>query len=287
MIDFLAKLFIKDYKNIYDTDVRREYGVLCGVLGILFNMLLFIIKLATGFLSGSVSIITDAFNNLSDIGSSVVMIAGFKLSAQKPDSTHPFGHGRIEYVTGLIVSIVMILMGVELVKTSVGKIISPNDVIFNRFTALILVGSILIKLFMYGYTSGAAKRIKSTALKGVAVDSLADSVATSAVLLTLTVNEFAKVRIDGWCGLGVSLFILYSGLVSAKDTIDPLLGTGIDKELAERVELFVMSFDGILGVHDLIGHDYGPGRMMLSLHAEVPADGDMVELHDTIDNAER
>ncbi len=287
MIDFFAKIFIKDYEQVNNAQVRAQYGLMCGRLGIVFNLLLFSVKFLAGFLSGSISILTDAFNNLSDIGSSVVMIVGFKLSSEKPDNKHPFGHGRLEYVTGLIVSIIIILMGAELVKTSVAKIITPTDVSLNGPTALVLIISILVKLFMYAYNNSASEKLKSQAMRGVALDSFVDSVATSVVLLTLLVNEFTGLRLDGWCGILVSLFILFSGFSSAKDTIDPLLGTGIDKEFAERIELFVKSYDGILGVHDLIVHDYGPGRMMISLHVEVPADGDMVELHDTVDNIER
>ncbi|MCR4657048.1 MAG: cation diffusion facilitator family transporter [Lachnospiraceae bacterium] len=287
MIDFFAKIFIRDYEQVNNAEVRAQYGLLCGRLGIFFNLLLFAIKFLAGFLSGSISILTDAFNNLSDIGSSVVMIVGFKLSSEKPDHEHPFGHGRLEYVTGLIVSIIIILMGAELVKTSAGKIISPTDVHLNGPTSLILIASIIIKLFMYGYNKSASEKLKSQAMRGVAMDSFVDSVATSVVLLTLLVNEYTGIRLDGWCGILVALFILFSGFSSAKDTIDPLLGTGIDKEFAERIEMFVKSYDDILGVHDLLVHDYGPGRMMISLHVEVPADGDMVELHDTVDNIER
>ncbi|HAG69432.1 MAG TPA: cation-efflux pump [Lachnospiraceae bacterium] len=287
MIDFFARIFIKDYEQVNNASVRAEYGLLCGRLGIFFNLLLFVVKFLTGFLNGSISILTDAFNNLSDMGSSLVMIVGFKLSAEKPDSEHPFGHGRLEYVTGLIVSIIIILMGAELVKTSVTKIMSPTDVSLSGASALILIVSIIIKLFMYGYNSSASKKLKSQAMHGAAIDSFVDSVATSVVLLTMLVSEFTGLRLDGWCGLLVALFILFSGFRSAKDTIDPLLGIGIDREFADRIEMFVKSYDDILGVHDLIVHDYGPGRMMISLHAEVPADGDMVALHDTIDNIER
>lgn len=287
MIDFFARIFIKDYEQVDNAEVRAQYGLLCGKLGIFFNLLLFVIKFFSGFVSGSISILTDAFNNLSDIGSSVVMMVGFRLSSEKPDNEHPFGHGRIEYVTGLIVAIIIILMGAELVKTSVTKILSPTDVSLSGSTALLLIASIVIKLFMYGYNISAAKKLNSQAMRGVALDSFVDSVATSVVLLTLLVGEFTGLRIDGWCGLLVALFILFSGFSAAKDTIDPLLGTGIEKGFADRIEMFVTSFDGILGVHDLIVHDYGPGRMMISLHAEVPADGNMVELHDTIDNIER
>lgn len=286
MIDFFARIFIKNYEDTGRPEVRRDYGVLCGRLGIFFNLLLFALKITTGFLSGSIAIVTDAFNNLSDIGSSLVMSIGFRMSAEKPDTAHPFGHGRLEYITGLIVSIIVILMGVELIKTSVEKIVNPTDVSLNESMILILIASIIIKLFMYSYNNSAAEKIRSTAMHGVAIDSFIDSVATSVVLLTIVVNNYLGLRIDGWCGLLLSVFILYSGLSSAKDTIDPLLGGPIDKELAERIEQYVESYDGILGMHDLLVHDYGPGRMMISLHAEVPADGNLIELHDTIDNIE-
>ena len=286
MIDFFARIFIKNYEDTGRTEVRRDYGVLCGRLGIFFNLLLFALKITTGFFSGSIAVVTDAFNNLSDIGSSLVMIIGFRMSAEKPDTAHPFGHGRLEYITGLIVSIIVILMGIELIKTSVEKILAPTEVSLNDSMVLILIASIIIKLFMYSYNNSAAEKLRSTAMHGVAIDSFVDSVATSVVLLTIVVNNYLGLRIDGWCGLLLSFFILYSGLASARDTIDPLLGGPIDKEFAERIRQFVESYDGILGMHDLLVHDYGPGRLMISLHAEVPADGDLIKLHDTIDNIE-
>lgn len=287
MINLLAKLFIKDYEKVEKPSVRQSYGVLCGAVGVVFNILLFALKLFAGFISGSVAIVADAFNNLSDAGSSIIMMVGFRMSGQKPDPEHPFGHGRIEYITGLIVSMVIILMGIELFKSSVGKIISPSDITFGSWTIVILIVSIIVKLYMYAYNKKTSERLSSAAMQATALDSFTDSAATSLVLLAMMVSEFTGAHIDGYCGLLVAAFILYSGFSSAKDTLDPLLGGKPDKEYIDKIEKFVTSYPSVLGVHDLVIHDYGPGRVMISLHAEVPSNGDIMELHDTIDNIER
>lgn len=287
MINLLAKLFIKDYEKVERPSVRQSYGVLCGAVGVAFNILLFSLKLFAGFISGSVAIVADAFNNLSDAGSSIIMMVGFKMSGQKPDPEHPFGHGRIEYITGLIISMVIILMGMELLKSSVAKIITPSDVVFGSWTIIILIVSIIVKLYMYAYNKKTSERLNSAAMQATAIDSFTDSAATSIVLLAMMVAEFTGAHIDGYCGLLVAAFILYSGFSSAKDTLDPLLGGKPDKEYIDKIEKFVTSYPSVLGVHDLVIHDYGPGRVMISLHAEVPSNGDIMELHDTIDNIER
>lgn len=286
MINILARIFIKDHENISDSKVRGAYGVLCGAVGIVLNLILFGIKIFAGFISGSVAIAADAFNNLSDAGSSVITMIGFRMAGRKPDPEHPFGHGRIEYVTGLIVSFLIILMGFELGKSGFEKIISPVPVEYNRITVIILIVSIIIKLYMYLYNKKTGERISSQAMNATAMDSFTDSISTCVVLLTMLLSEYAGIQVDGWCGLLVAAFILYSGITSAKDTIEPLLGSRPDKEFVDKIAEYACSYPQILGVHDLIVHDYGPGRMMVSFHAEVPADGDILEVHDLIDNIE-
>lgn len=286
MINFLAKRLIKDYENVTSASVRQAYGVLCGGVGIFWNIVLFVVKLVAGFISGSVAVTADAMNNLSDAGSSVIMMVGFKMSGQKPDPDHPFGHGRIEYVTGLVVSLVIILVGFELVKSSVDKIIHPEEVLSSTVTIIILVISIIIKLYMYSYNKSTSEKVGSAAMAATAMDSFTDSIATAAVLLSMLIATYTGVKLDGWCGLLVSLFILYAGVTSAKDTLDPLLGTKPSKEYVEQIEKFVLSYEGVIGVHDLVIHDYGPGRVMISLHAEVPSNANIMEIHDTIDNIE-
>ncbi|MBQ7582769.1 MAG: cation transporter [Lachnospiraceae bacterium] len=287
MITVLAKLFIKDYENTEDAGVRRAYGVLCGVVGIILNLVLFSVKIFAGMISTSAAIVTDAFNNLSDALSSLIMMVGFKMSGHDPDPEHPFGHGRIEYVTGLIVSFLIILMGVELFKNAIEHIIHPSPVSFEPVTVVILIVSILTKLYMYFYNKRTGEKITSAAMQATAMDSFSDSAATCAVLFAMMIGEFTGVMVDGWCALVVSLFILYTGITSAKDTVQPLLGSAPDKEFVDKIEAFAMSYPEILGIHDLIVHDYGPGRMMISFHAEVPANGDILELHDVVDRVEQ
>lgn len=287
MIELLAKKMIPNYEEVKNSSVRQAYGVLCGAVGIVFNIVLFIIKIIAGIISGSVAITADAINNLSDAGSSIIMMVGFKMSGHKPDPEHPFGHGRIEYVTGLVVSMLIILMGVELIKSSIAKIINPGEVVYSPIVLGILIISILVKLYMYYYNKKTSEKINSAAMNATAMDSLSDSISTATVLLAMFLTYVLGVKVDGWCGLLVSGFILYSGISSAKDTLDPLLGNKPSAEYVDAIEKFVTSYDEILGVHDLIVHDYGPGRVMISLHAEVPCTGDLLEIHDTIDNIER
>lgn len=287
MISLLSRIFIKDRKNYTDPIVRRKYGVLCGGLGIFLNILLFAGKFIAGSLAASVAITADAFNNLSDAGSSIVSLIGFKLSGQKPDPQHPYGHGRLEYISGLIVSMVIILMGFELMKSSFEKIIHPEATSFSWVSVGILLASILVKLYMFVYNRLTAKKISSVAMKATSVDSLTDCIATFAALVAMFAGKLFDLHIDGWCGMVVSLFVLYSGFSSAKETISPLLGQPPEKELVEEIEKTVLAHEEILGIHDLVVHDYGPGRMMMSLHAEVPSDGDILKIHDIIDNIEK
>ena len=286
MIGFLSSIFIKDRDNLESSSVRTAYGILCGAVGILLNVLLFAGKFFAGTLSGSIAITADAFNNLSDAGSSLVTLMGFRLGEQKPDSEHPFGHGRIEYLSGLLVSMLIILMGFELARSSADKILHPAPVEFSVLSIGILAVSICVKLYMCYYNRKIGKRINSAAMGATAMDSPSDSVATTAVLIATLVGHFAHLQIDGWCGILVALFILWSGLNAGRDTLDPLLGQPPSAEFVGSIRALTMAHKGVLGVHDLIVHDYGPGRRMISLHVEVPANENVLELHDEIDNIE-
>ena len=286
MISVLAKWLIPNREQVEDGAVRRAWGALCVFVGIGLNILLFAGKLAAGTLSGSIAITADAFNNLSDAGSSVVTLLGFRLAGKKPDAGHPFGHGRLEYVSGLIVAGLILLMGAELAKSSVDKIFHPEAVTFSWLAAGILLASIGVKLYMYLYNRAVGKKIKSAAMSATAADSLSDTAATSAVLLAMVIGKLTDVQLDGWVGLVVALFILWSAVQAARDTISPLLGQAPDPMLVKEIESLVMAHDTVVGIHDLVVHDYGPGRCIISLHAEVPADGQVLELHDVIDNIE-
>ena len=286
MISVLAKWLIPNREQVEDGAVRRAWGALCGFVGIGLNILLFAGKLVAGTLSGSIAITADAFNNLSDAGSSVVTLLGFRLAGKKPDAGHPFGHGRLEYVSGLIVAGLILLMGAELAKSSVDKILHPEAVTFSWLAAGILLASIGVKLYMYLYNRAVGKKIKSAAMSATAADSLSDTAATSAVLLAMVIGKLTDVQLDGWVGLVVALFILWSAVQAARDTISPLLGQAPDPMLVKEIESLVMAHDTVVGIHDLVVHDYGPGRCIISLHAEVPADEQVLELHDVIDNIE-
>ncbi len=286
MITLLSKLFIKE--NESEEKKRTLYGMLCGLLGIGLNILLFAGKLTAGLISGSVSITADAFNNLSDAGSSVVTLCGFKLAAAKPDPEHPYGHGRVEYISGLVISAVIIVMAIELFKESIGKIFHPESTVFSALVAVILIISILVKCYMAYYNGQIAGKINSAALKAAAKDSISDCVATAVVLATSILSSLTSLQLDGWCGVLVSIFIFYSGFSAARDSIDPLLGTPPTDEFVDDIKHTVLDFsEDIVGVHDLMVHDYGPGRKIISLHVEVPADGDILSIHDVIDNLEK
>ena len=289
MLKFLAKLFIKTPREYDDPVTRRAYGVLCGAIGILLNILLFAGKFIAGSLAKSVAVTADAFNNLADAGSSVITMIGFRLAGQKPDKEHPFGHGRFEYIAGLLVSAAIILMGVELLKTSVEKIIAPQAVEFSVLTAVILVFSVAVKIYMAGYNGSLGKKLASPALAAAAKDSLSDSIATAVVLVSSAVGHFLRINIDGWCGAAVAVFVLRAGIMSVRDTLAPLLGTEPDPEFVKRINDIVLSYPEISAIHDLIIHDYGPGRQIISLHAEMPTESgsDIFKLHDIVDNAER
>ncbi len=287
MTNLLIKLFIKDYENVKESGVRSAYGKLSGAVGIAVNLILCALKFFTGIITRSVAVTADAVNNLSDAGSSVVTLFGFKLSEKPADSKHPYGHGRIEYIAGLIVSFLVLLMGFELINTSVGKIREPTPVEYSTSAVIILAASIIAKLWLALFNSKLGKKINSTATKAVVTDSISDTVSTGAVLVSVIISKFCSVSVDGYFGLAVALFIIYSGVNLVRETVAPLLGMPPEKEFYEEIKAFIMSYDSVIGVHDLIIHDYGPSRLFASAHAEVPANIDFIIIHDTIDLIER
>ena len=287
MIELLAKWFIPHRDSMENGALRRAYGTLCGAVGIGLNILLFMGKFFAGQLSGSIAVTADAFNNLSDAGSSAVTLLGFRLAGKKPDTDHPFGHGRIEYISGLIVAGLILLMGVELAKSSFDKILHPEEVTFSALAVVILAVSVAVKLYMWFYNRRIGGKLRSAAMEATAMDSLSDAAATFAVLLATLIGKWTGLAVEGYVGLLVALFILFSAYKAAKETLSPLLGQAPDPELVQRIRDIVAEHDTVVGIHDLVVHDYGPGRQMVSLHAEVPASGDILELHDVIDNIER
>ena len=286
MITFLASLFIKDSKNYKEPSVRQAYGVLSGAVGIGLNILLFFGKWLAGTISGSIAITADAFNNLSDAGSSIITLIGFRLSGQEPDPDHPFGHGRMEYISGLLVSVAILVMGFELIGSSIGKLRSPEPIESSALVFGILIASILVKLYMFFYNHSLSKKIESAAMKATSVDSLSDTVATTLVLIATLISKYTGLLLDGWFGILVGLFILYTGGSTLKETIDLLLGQPPKQEFIDEVKEIVLGHSMVHGVHDLIVHDYGPGRVMISLHAEVDVNGDIQDIHEQIDHIE-
>ena len=285
-MNFFLRFCIQS-EDIQSPETRRRCGVLSGGVGIALNLLLFLGKLLAGLLTASIAVTADAFNNLSDAASSVVTLIGFRLAGREADEEHPFGHGRIEYLAGLAVSALILLVGVELAKSSLIKIFRPEPVDFSVLSAVILAVSVGVKLWMFWFNRGLSRAIQSAALSATAADSLSDAVATTTLLLGLLAGHFLNLPLDGWLGLAVALFILRAGWGAAKDTIDPLLGRPMDRELAADIDRIVLGHNYILGIHDLVYHDYGPGRAMMSFHAEVPAGADLLEVHDVIDHIER
>lgn len=269
-----------------DNNERQNYGIACGILGIFLNIILFSMKFIIGSISNSIAITADAFNNLSDAGSSLITLVGFALSGLKPDLEHPFGHGRFEYVSGLIVSLLIILMGFELFINSIKKIITPTAITYSNILIYVLIISITVKLYMAYYNNKVGKKIESATIKAAVIDSLSDSIATSLVLIATIINHLSTINIDGYAGLIVAAFILKSGYQSAQETISPLLGQPPKKEFVDKINKIIASHPQIIGIHDLIVHDYGPYRTMVSLHAEVPSSGDILTMHDIINDAE-
>ena len=285
MTNLLIKLFIKD-KNVNDK-TRGKYVAMGGFTGIVCNLILFLIKLFAGITSASVSIIADAFNNLSDMGSSVITLFGYKLSQKPADKEHPFGHGRLEYTSALAVSFIIIVVGIELFKSGIDKIINPSQLQASTVTIVILVASVLIKGWMYLFNKKIGTISSSAALKATAIDSLSDAVTTLAVLVALIISTATGVNLDPYMTLAVSLFIIYSGIKNAKETLDPLLGMPPEKEMVDEIEQTVLSFEDFIGIHDLVVHNYGPGRTFVSLHVEVPQTVDIIKCHEMVDDCEK
>lgn len=283
MTELLVRLFVKNSADINEPAVRERYGVMGGMTGIALNLLLFAAKFIAGMITASIAITADAFNNLSDAGSSIITVIGFKVAGRPADHDHPFGHGRVEYIAGFVVAIAIMLMGFELLRASFDKIRYPEEITFNLISVAILVAAVLVKLWLFLFNRKLGRRINSSAMRATATDSLSDAAATTVVLIGIGIAHFTGVTIDGYLGLLVSLFILYAGFSAARDTLNPLLGQAPSPELVHAVQEIVMAHDIVSGIHDLIVHEYGPGRMMISLHAEVPADGDILEIHDEID----
>ena len=287
MTNWLLRTFIKNSDHPEDPKVRAAVGILSGIVGIFCNILLFGGKLAVGLLTRSVSITADAMNNLSDATSSVVTMLGFRLAERPADEEHPFGHARYEYLSGLAVSALILIIGVELAKSSLDKVLHPADVIINWVTAAVLIGSILVKLWMALFNSKLGRIIHSATLAATAADSRNDVITTSAVLLATVIEHFTSFRADGWMGLAVSCFILYSGVGLAKDTISPLLGENADPELREKIVDNIRACPKVLGFHDLMVHDYGPGQRFASIHVEMDRREEPMECHEIIDDLER
>ena len=286
MTNLLLILFVKNHTQTEKQTVRTSYGKLAGFVGIICNMILFTSKIIIGTISGSVSITADAFNNLSDASSSIINLLGFKLSEKPADAEHPYGHGRYEYLSALSVAILIILIGFELLKTSFNKIINPVSVKFSWLLSTVLILSVLIQLWMMIFTKKLGRAINSNALIATSQDSRNDVITTLAVLIAAIISEFTNLNLDGWIGLGVAVFILISGIGLIKNTIDPMLGRAPDKEFVNKIRDRIMSYEGVLGVHDLIIHDYGPCRQFASVHVEMAAEDDVLASHDVIDNIE-
>lgn len=287
MTNILIKLFIKDYKNIKDENIRRKYGELGSFVGIASNVVLFIIKILVGTFIGSVAIMADSFNNLSDSLSSIITLVGFKLGAKPADEEHPFGHGRMEYISGLIVSFVIMLIGFEFLRTSFFKVINPENISFSYATIFILLITVLIKVWQAFFNKKIGTLINSHSLIATATDSRNDVIVTSVTILSLIIFKFFNINLDGYFGIIVSIFLMYSGFTLARETLSPLLGEAVDNELAEKIKSIALSYEGIIGVHDILVHNYGPNKSIASLHVEVPSDVNINKSHEIIDLIEK
>lgn len=287
MGDFLFRKFIKNYDQVADPAVRDAYGKLAGIVGILSNSLLCVMKMLIGFLSGSIAIVADAVNNLADASSSLITLVGFKLASMPEDDEHPYGHARMEYLAGMAVSVMIIIVGVELGKSSIEKILHPSPLEFSWTVVIVLLLAIAIKVWQSLFNISAGKKINSLALIATGTDSRNDVISTSVVLAGVLMGHFLNVQIDGYLGLAVALFILWSGISLVKETVSPLLGEAPDPDLVNNIEKQAMSFDGVLGIHDLVVHNYGPGKIFASVHIEVDSDVDVMLSHDLVDNIEK
>lgn len=285
--NFLVKKLIKNSDNINDENVRSSYGYMAGIIGIIINILLFLIKFSVGIIASSIAVTADAFNNLSDAASSVITIIGFKLSKMPADKEHPFGHGRIEYISALLVAFIVMLVGLEFIKSSFERILNPTLVKFEIIPFMLLLISILFKLWLSIFNKFIGNKIDSSALKAASVDAIGDVFTSSCVIISFLIAKFTTLPIDGYIGVLVSLVILYAGFSLVKETISPLLGEAADPKLIDAINTGVMSYDNIIGVHDLIIHNYGVGKCMASIHAEIPSNIDIMKIHDIIDAAER
>lgn len=286
MTDIILKMFIKDYKNIHNPAVRLAYGKLSGKIGIVCNILLFIMKAAIGAITNSVSITADAVNNLSDAASSIISLIGFKIAEKPADREHPYGHARSEYFAGLTIAVLIIIIGIEMLKTGIEKILNPSEVAFNTSVVAVLLISIAIKLWMTLFNRALSIKINSTTIEATSADSRNDVISTFAVLVASVVSYFSGLQLDGIMGIAVAIFVLYSGFGLIRDTLDPLLGRAPEPELVEYIKNKIMSYDGILDTHDLMIHDYGPGRKFASVHVEMAAERNVLESHNIIDNIE-
>lgn len=287
MFHFIVKLFIKDYSNINDKKVREQYGILCSLLSIIANIIMVIFKLLVGYSIHSIALLADGFNNLSDVGSNFATLFGFKLASKHPDSDHPYGHGRYEYIAGLIISFLILFVSFSLFKESLIKIMNPTEIIFQWGSIIVIIVSILIKLWMYSFNTYSGNLIQSSSLKAAGKDSLNDVLTTLTALISIISSLFTTLPIDGMIGVLVSLFVFKSGIDIFKETVNPLLGMAPDSELVLQIQDFVKKYDKVVGIHDFMMHDYGPGRKYLTLHVEVDSQEDMVEVHEQIDTIER
>ena len=287
MTEFLIRHFIKDYQDVEKISVRTAYGVLASIVGIFCNVFLFAVKFAVGLVLHSVSVTADAFNNLSDAGSSIISFVGVKMAEKPADKDHPFGHGRIEYIAALVVSFLVLEVGFTFLKDSFGKILHPETMNFQIVSVVILVLSIAVKLWLGLFNRKLGEKIDSKVMMAVFTDSMGDVITTSATILSLIFFAVTDINIDGIVGVGVALVVMWAGVGIAKDTLEPLIGQAIDPEVYREIKHFVEGYDGIKGTHDLIVHNYGPGRSMASIHAEVPNDVDIEQSHEIIDRIER
>jgi len=287
LTNLLIKTFIKDYENTKDSRVRQRYGYLGSFVGIASNVVLFMVKIVIGLMLNSIAVIADAFNNLSDVASSVVTLVGFNMTNKPADKEHPFGHGRIEYISALIVSFMILMVGVEFIKSSFDRIRNPEPVSFDLISIGILTLSIAVKLWLSKFNKRIGSAIGSKAMEASSFDSLSDVITTSVVIVSIILSKWISLPIDGYIGILVAIFILYAGFNIAKDTLNPILGEAPDPELVEGIQDMVLSYEGITGAHDLIIHNYGPGRCIASIHAEVPDHVSIVKTHDIIDRAEK
>lgn len=287
MTELLVRFFIKTPERVEDSSVREAYGILAGFVGIACNLILCAMKFVIGTLSGSIAIQADAVNNLSDVGSSAVMLIGSKMAGKPADREHPYGHARMEYIAALIIAFFILIVGFELGRESVMKIIAPEPVEFSVAMIAVLVGSILVKLWMSRFTANIGRRINSSTMSAATSDSIADVISTGAILLSSVIGYFKGVNIDGYIGVVVAGFVLYSGVSILRDTISPLMGEAPDPKVVAELTDRILSYDGIIGIHDILVHSYGPGKLIASAHAEVRSDCDLMAIHETIDTAER